>query len=98
MKIKDAATALAIGLVLGACTSSGYKEFYTALEPIEQVTQTRASPAPKAPELIRAAEASEAVSQFVRKGFVPIGYSSFSSGMGEADRSAIKQGAAVGAD
>jgi hypothetical protein len=89
-----------MALILGGC-ASGYNQFYTRIPGAtpEVIAGTRASPAPVEPRLERTDQSPQVVNEaYGRHGYAAIGYSAFTSGHNESEASAVKQGAAVGAD
>jgi len=89
---------IAAAFVVTGC-ATGYSQFYTPYPNTEQVAERRIGPPPAQPAAERAGGDVEALmSTYMRRGFAPIGYSSFNSGMAESDANAIAQAAKVGAD
>jgi hypothetical protein len=89
-----------MGIVFVGC-ASGYGSFYTSMPPetLQAVAANRLSSPPKRPDLDHSnGKFSEVVDTYGRKGFVTIGYSSFSSGTAENDQGAMQQAIKVGAD
>lgn len=89
-----------MALILGGC-ASGYSQFYTRVPGAtpEVVAATRASAAPAVPRLERSNQTPQTINEaYSRHGYEAIGFSSFNSGHNESEASAVKQGAAVGAD
>ncbi len=87
-------------LILGGC-ASGYSQFFTRVPGAtpEVIAATRANAAPAVPRLERSSQSPQTVYEaYGRHGYDAIGYSSFTSGHNESEASAVKQGAAIGAD
>lgn len=95
--MKNALTAM-IALALAAC-ASGYSQFYTPIAGAtpEAIERIRSAPAPATPVVERSSTVPDA-EQYARRGYVAIGYSSFSSGHSESEQNAVDQGKKVGAD
>lgn len=94
------AAALISAQLLSGCALgvSGWKQFYIEIEPPEAVASTRVSPPPESPEVVLSDNMEDSLRQFIRKGLLPVGYSTFTSGGSETRLGAAAQGRAVGAD
>ena len=95
-------TLFLITTILSGC-ASGYKDFYQPANPtiLEKVNQYRLNPPPQIPIVDRTAPSNDMApiyDAYLRKGYVYIGSSSFTSGRAESESSAIQQGKNVGAD
>jgi hypothetical protein len=66
----------------------------------DRIAAVRQAPPQPAPEVERIARGSpeEQVNSFIKRGYMPIGSSSFNSGERQSEDAAIRQGAEVGAD
>lgn len=99
MKHSAAVLVLLGALVSVAGCATGYSQFYKPYPNADQVAQRRVAPAPEEPAVERGGGDIEALmGTYMRRGYAPIGYSSFNSGMAESDSNAIEQGSDVGAD
>lgn len=91
-------------IILLACMTmagcaTGYSEFYQPLPSADETLLRRISPAPSEPIVERAeGDWREITDKYARRGYVPLGSSSFNSGQEEDDDDAIEQGLEVGAD
>lgn len=84
--------------LLGGCASNGYREFYHELPGAQDALANRANPPPEEPKIDRlAGRFQDVASQYLRAGYVPIGYSSYNGPSGDEDE-ALDQGQEVGAD
>lgn len=92
-----------VGLVLaiGGC-ASGYQQFYRPIPGVtpERVAMLREGPAPSTPAVERSQPRNDSalIDAYIRRGYNPIGYSSFTSGRAESELNAIQQAKEVGAD
>jgi hypothetical protein len=85
-------------LSLTGC-ASGYSQFYQSYPQAEEAIARRESPPSTAPAAEQMyGDSDSAFAQYARRGYVPIGFSSFNSGRAETDANAIAQGRRVGAD
>jgi len=92
--------ALCTVLLLTGC-ANGYQEYYkpTTGATAERIRETRLAPPPVLPVVERAAKGDPAlVNAYLKRGYVPIGHSAFSSGRSVSENNAIEQAKAVGAD
>lgn len=90
---------LSIFLITGCAT--GYKEYYRPAPNVtpEMIAARRAGPPPVTPLLERVPVANqELFNNLARRGFLPIGHSSFNAGREHPESMAIEQAKAVGAD
>ena len=87
-----------LAMSLAAC-ASGFSQFYTPIPGAtpEVIAKTRAAPPPAIP-LVERSPVVPDQDLYARRGYGVIGYSSFSSGHNESEKSAIDQGVKVGAD
>jgi membrane-associated protease RseP (regulator of RpoE activity) len=95
------ASALSLAL-LGFATTDGYRQFYTALPGVtpEGIAKARAAPPPADPQVARTAGPMNEtlLRPYERQGYLPIGYSSFTSGYQQNDDDAVDQGRKHAAD
>jgi len=85
-------------LALTGC-ATGYSQFYQPLPYAEQTLSRRLAPAPEQPTVERASgDWRDITDRYARRGYVPLGSSSFNSGQEEDDEDAIEQGQEIGAD
>ena len=93
------ALAVAVAFVAG-CASNSYAEFYNNAPGVtpEMIASGRSNPPPNEPAVARASTFDGLADAYTRRGYGPIGASSFSSGNNERDESAVKQAKQVGAD
>jgi membrane-associated protease RseP (regulator of RpoE activity) len=91
---------LLLTLLASGCATNGYSEFYSNAPGItpEIVAATRSGPPPAQPVIAYAPGFDGLVDAYGRKGYAPIGHSSFSSGHSEGDGDAVAQARKVGAD
>lgn len=83
---------------MGGC-ATGYTEFYKPLPNADQTIARRLSAAPEEPSVERdSGDWREIADKLARRGYVPIGSSSFNSGEEEDDDDAIAQAQSIGAD
>jgi membrane-associated protease RseP (regulator of RpoE activity) len=89
----------AFSLLLAGCATNGYSDFYREIpgETQEVIEATRVAPAPDEPPLEHVATFDD-LATYQRKGYFPIGYSSFSGTSGEDDEDALEVGQMVAAD
>lgn len=87
-----------VTFILAGC-ASGYSQFYNPIEGAtpEVISNIRAAPAPANPKVQRTPTAPD-FEQYMRLGYVQIGYSSFNSGRNETEQGAISQAIKIGAD
>lgn len=94
--MRAALTVLVLALLVAGCaTTNGYRDFYTGTP---GVYPERSAPPPSEPLVARAAGFEGIAEAYARKGYAPIGHSSFSSGRDERESDAIEVGKEVGAD
>lgn len=93
------ALAVVVAFVAG-CASNSYAEFYNNAPGAtpEMIASVRSNPPPNEPTVARASTFDGLADAYTRRGYGPIGASSFSSGNNERDESAVKQAKQVGAD
>ncbi|PRA51950.1 MULTISPECIES: PDZ domain-containing protein [Pseudomonas] len=100
-KLKQYALMALTSLVLSGCASN-YKSFYipvTGATP-EEIAKVRAVPAPTQPlvERMTFTDGKQIQSDYLKRGYIPIGSAMFNSGESESEDDAIEQGRLVGAD
>ena len=92
---------LAIATVLNGC-ASGYSQFYQSVPGAtpDVISAERVGPPPSIPLVERSAPApSEHINAvYANRGYVPIGWATFTSGRHESEQPAVRQGQKVGAD
>ncbi len=93
--------ALTVALAfISGCASNSYAEFYNNAPGItpEMIASGRINLPPSEPTVARARSFDGLADAYIRRGYGPIGASSFSSGNNESDENAIKQAKQVSAD
>lgn len=89
---------MAAFVAMGGC-ATGYSQFYQPLPNTEQTLARRVAPAPEDPAVERASgDWREIADRYARRGYFPLGSSSFNSGQAEDDDNAIEQAQEIGAD
>ena len=101
-KIANVLGSMVLALALSSC-ASGYKTYYTAQPGAtpETIAAKRVAPPPATPIIERAKppeNPQDIYDAYMKRGYVPLGYSSFNSGKAESEDSAVRQGQDVGAD
>jgi hypothetical protein len=86
------ALAVVLAFIVG-CASNSYAEFYNNAPGVtpEMIASGRSNPPPDEPTVARARTFDGLADAYIRRGYGPIGASSFSSGNNERDESAVKQ-------
>lgn len=87
-------------ILLTGC-ASGYQEYYKPMTgaTADSIREARLAPPPLVPAVERAAKNDAAlVNVYLKRGYVPIGHSAFSSGRSVSENDAIQQAKTVGAD
>lgn len=100
LNVKAGLAGMLAVIALSGCTLNGYRQSYTPTSPGQDLRVNRAAPAPEQPavSVVPSGKIKETSEALVRRGFAPLGYSSFNSPDSVPDSMAIKQAKRLGAD